>query len=47
MFKVFVEEKASKKLDKLSKKLMDNITKKLKLLEKGFSYALDIRKLKG
>jgi mRNA interferase RelE/StbE len=47
MFKVFVEEKASKELDKLPKKLRDNITKKLKLLEQGFSYALDIRKLKG
>ena len=47
MFKVFIEEKVSKELDKLPNKLKNNITKKLKILEKGFSYALDIKKLKS
>jgi len=36
MFKVFVEEKVSKELNKLPKKLKDGIIKKLKLLERGF-----------
>ncbi len=39
MFKVFIEEKASKELNRLPKKL--------KLLEQGFSFALDVKKLKG
>jgi mRNA interferase RelE/StbE len=47
MFKVFVEEKVSKELNKLPKKLKDGIIKKLKLLERGFPYGLDIKKLKG
>jgi mRNA interferase RelE/StbE len=47
MFKVFVENKASKTLERLPKKLRDDITEKLKTLEDGFSYTLDIKKLKG
>jgi len=47
MFKVFIEEKASKELNRLPKKLKENILKKLKLLEQGFSFALDVKKLKG
>ncbi len=47
MFKILVEKKASKVLERLPEKLKDNITKKLKVLEHGFSYSLDIKKLKG
>jgi len=47
MFRVFLEEKAYKQLEKLSKKNKESIIKKLKMLEKGFSYRLDIKKLKG
>ena len=47
MFKVFVENKASKTLERLPKKLRDDITEKLKTLEDWFSYTLDIKKLKG
>jgi len=47
MFKVFIEEKASKELEKLPEKLKKRIIEKLKILEKGFSYNLDIKKLKG
>ncbi len=47
MFKVFVEEKTSRELEQFPKKLKDSIKNKLKILEEGFSYALDIKKLKG
>lgn len=47
MFKIYIEEKASKELEKLPKKLRNSIIKKLKILEQGFSYALDVKKLKG
>ncbi|MBI2084857.1 MAG: type II toxin-antitoxin system RelE/ParE family toxin [Candidatus Aenigmarchaeota archaeon] len=47
MFNILLEKKVSKELEKLPKKLKESITGKLKILEGGFSYALDIRKLKG
>jgi len=47
MFEIFIEERVSKEIEKMSKKLKDNLIKKLKILEKGFSLELDIKKLKG
>lgn len=47
MFEIFLEEKVSKELKRFPEKLKDNITKKLKILEEGFSYSLDVKKLKG
>ncbi len=47
MYKVLVEEKASKNLEKIPNKLKNSITKKLKLLEQGIQPTLDIKKLKG
>jgi mRNA interferase RelE/StbE len=47
MFEILIEEDAIKELSKLQKKSKDKIIEKLKLLEKGFSPLLDIKKLKG
>jgi len=47
MFEIFIEERVSREIEKMSKKLKDNLIKKLKILEKGFSLELDIKKLKG
>ncbi|MBI2547165.1 MAG: type II toxin-antitoxin system RelE/ParE family toxin [Candidatus Aenigmarchaeota archaeon] len=47
MFKVFVEKQVSRELERFSGKLKARIKEKLKILEDGFSFALDIKKLKG
>ncbi len=47
MFEILIEEDALKELNKLQKKLRRRVIEKLKLLEKGFSPLLDIKKLKG
>ncbi|MDI6806960.1 MAG: type II toxin-antitoxin system RelE/ParE family toxin [Candidatus Aenigmarchaeota archaeon] len=47
MPEIFFEEKSLKEFQKLPKKLKDRIIEKLKILEKGFPYTLDIKKLRG
>ncbi len=47
MFKVFLEKKAGRQIEGLSKELKTRIIWTLKELEKGFSARLDIKKLKG
>lgn len=46
-FKVFVESKAAKQVEKLPEDVRKRIVEALKELEKGFSARLDIKKLKG
>jgi mRNA interferase RelE/StbE len=47
MFEILIEEDALKELNKLQKEMRKRIIEKLKVLEKGFSPLLDIKKLKG
>lgn len=47
MFRVLVERKAYKQIEKLPINMKPRVLEALKELEKGFSGRLDIKKLKG
>ncbi len=46
-FKVLVERKAAKQIERLDEGSKSRVFKALRELEKGFSARLDIKKLKG
>ena len=47
VFKVLIEKKARRQIEKLTEDVKARIIEALKELEKGFSARLDIKKLKG
>ncbi len=48
MFRIFIEKKAKKELERLDKKTRQRILKALIVLrDEGFSQRIDIKKLKG
>ena len=46
-FRVFIEKKVLKQLEKFDEKTRDNLLNKFRELKHGFSPKLDIKKLKG
>jgi mRNA interferase RelE/StbE len=46
-FRVFVERRAAKQIEKLPTNMKPRVLETLKELEKGFSARLDVKKLKG
>ncbi len=46
-FRVFIEKKVLKQLEKFDEKTRDNLLNKFRELKHGFSPRLDIKKLKG